>query len=53
MFYEYLMRSDHYPDETHIGFSEDVNKRLAAHNNGESIHTTVLPEAPIITLLIH
>ena len=40
MFYVYLMRSDQYPDETHIGFTDDVNKRLAAHNNGESIHTT-------------
>ncbi|NOY82089.1 MAG: GIY-YIG nuclease family protein, partial [Kiritimatiellaeota bacterium] len=27
------------PDQTYIGFTEDVRKRLAVHNSGGSVHT--------------
>lgn len=40
MHYVYLLQSEQYPEETHIGYTENVQARLAAHNNGESIHTT-------------
>ncbi len=39
MFYVYLIRSEDYPDETHIGFTDNVQARLEAHNNGESAQT--------------
>lgn len=39
MFYVYLLRSINFPDQTYIGFTEDLKARLGAHNAGESKHT--------------
>ena len=39
MYYVYLLKSILAPDQTYIGFTTDLKKRLAAHNNGESPHT--------------
>jgi len=35
MFYVYLIRSVSSPERTHIGFTHDIRKQLAAHNAGE------------------
>lgn len=39
MFYIYLLRSKTHPDQTYVGSTGDLRKRLAEHNAGESIHT--------------
>jgi putative endonuclease len=40
MYYVYMLRSIPQPDHTYIGFSKDLKKRLSAHNNGQSPHTS-------------
>jgi putative endonuclease len=39
MFYVYMLRSSGFPDQTYIGFTEDLKKRLSVHNDGGSPHT--------------
>ena len=39
MFYVYLLRSKTNPDQTYVGSTSDLRKRLAEHNAGKSIHT--------------
>jgi putative endonuclease len=39
MYYVYILRSKTHPDETYIGSTSDLRKRLAAHNAGKSTHT--------------
>ena len=39
MHYVYILRSKTHPDETYIGSTHDLRKRLAEHNAGKSIHT--------------
>ncbi|MCB9991797.1 MAG: GIY-YIG nuclease family protein [Rhodospirillales bacterium] len=40
MYYVYLLQSISSPKERYIGYTEDVEKRLKAHNAGESRHTS-------------
>jgi putative endonuclease len=37
--YVYLLRSAPHPDQTYVGSTGDLRKRLAEHNAGKSIHT--------------
>ena len=39
LYYVYLLRSLSFPDQTYVGFSEDVDVRFSDHNKGKSIHT--------------
>jgi predicted GIY-YIG superfamily endonuclease len=39
MFYVYILRSESHPEQTYVGFSEDLKQRLQTHNQGGSIHT--------------
>ena len=39
MYHVYLLRGIKYPDQSYIGFTENVQNRLAHHNSGASIHT--------------
>ncbi len=39
MFYVYLLRSSAFPEQTYIGFTEDLKQRLSDHNAGKSLHT--------------
>ena len=39
MYYVYLIRSTSFPDQTYIGYTEDLKQRIVAHNAGESKHT--------------
>ena len=39
MYYVYLLRSKPHPDQTYIGCTSDLRKRLAEHTAGKSIHT--------------
>jgi GIY-YIG catalytic domain len=40
MYYVYFLRSERKVDQRYIGFTGDLKKRLLAHNNGESVHTS-------------
>lgn len=39
MKYVYLLQSIPRPDQRYVGLTSDVDKRLAAHNAGQSPHT--------------
>jgi len=51
MFYVYLLRSIPNPDQTYIGFTEDLKARLTAHNYGQSPHTSKYKPWELITYL--
>ncbi|MGJ8638771.1 MAG: GIY-YIG nuclease family protein [Opitutaceae bacterium] len=40
MHYVYLLRSIDHPNQTYIGLTEDLKKRLRKHNYGEVPHTS-------------
>lgn len=39
MYYVYLIKSTMYPEILYVGYTLDVESRLATHNAGGSIHT--------------
>jgi predicted GIY-YIG superfamily endonuclease len=39
MFYVYILRSESSPEQTYVGFTEDLKQRLLTHNQGGSPHT--------------
>jgi putative endonuclease len=39
MFYVYILRSKSRPDQSYVGPTGDLRKRLGEHNSGKSIHT--------------
>ncbi len=39
MHYVYLLRSLHFPSQTYVGYTLDINERLNKHNQGGSVHT--------------
>jgi len=40
MHYVYLLRSTSHPNQTYIGLTADLKKRLQKHNHGEVPHTS-------------
>jgi predicted GIY-YIG superfamily endonuclease len=38
-YYVYILRSRNFPDQTYVGSTSDLRKRLTEHNSGKSIHT--------------
>ncbi len=40
MKYVYLLQSVKHPNQRYIGLTADLKARLAAHNNGQSPHTS-------------
>ncbi len=51
MYYVYMLRSIPYPNQTYIGFTEDLKTRLTAHNHGQSPHTAKFKPLELITYL--
>lgn len=51
MKYIYLIRSKQFPDQTYVGLTHDVQKRLAAHNAGQSPHTSKYRPWMLVTYL--
>jgi len=51
MFYVYMLRSIPNPDQTYIGYTEDLKTRFAAHNHGQSPHTAKFKPWELITYL--
>lgn len=39
MYYVYIIRSSSSPNQTYIGFTGDLKRRIAKHNEGGSLHT--------------
>jgi putative endonuclease len=39
MYYAYILRSENFPDQSYVGSTGDLRKRLAEHNAGKSIHS--------------
>lgn len=39
MFYVYLLRSINFPNQTYVGITEDLKKRINKHNTGGSEYT--------------
>ncbi|MGA0333215.1 MAG: GIY-YIG nuclease family protein [Kiritimatiellia bacterium] len=40
MFYVYILQSISSPEQTYVGFTEDLRQRIACHNQGRSAHTS-------------
>jgi putative endonuclease len=49
MFYVYMLRSIPNPDQTYVGFTNDLETRLKAHNRGQSPHTAKYKPWNLIT----
>jgi putative endonuclease len=39
VYYVYLLRSKAHPNQTYVGSTNDLLRRLSEHNAGKSIHT--------------
>lgn len=39
MYFVYHIQSQLYPEKFYVGFTTDLNKRIAEHNSGKSTHT--------------
>ena len=51
MHYVYLLRSTARPEKTYIGHTDDVQRRLAEHNQGDCVYTTKYRPWEIVALL--
>ena len=40
MYFVYQLQSIDFPEQRYVGFTADLKKRFAAHNKGESFHTS-------------
>jgi len=49
MKYVYLIRSESHPQQSYIGITSDLQKRLAVHNSGGSTHTSKFNPWQLIT----
>jgi predicted GIY-YIG superfamily endonuclease len=51
MKYVYLLESINFPNETYVGLTDDLRKRLAAHNGGQTSHTKKFKPWRLVTYL--
>jgi putative endonuclease len=51
MKYVYLLESTSFPAETYIGLTDDLRKRLVAHNASQSAHTSKFKPWRLVTYL--
>ena len=51
MKYVYLLESLNFPDQTYIGLTDDLRKRLIAHNEGRASHTRKFKPWRLVTYL--
>jgi predicted GIY-YIG superfamily endonuclease len=49
MKYVYLLESIDYPEQTYVGLADDLRARLAAHNAGQSSHTSKFKPWRLVT----
>lgn len=51
MNYVYLLRSIGRPDQTYVGFTQDLKARIQDHNQGKSYHTSKFKPWQLVTYL--
>ncbi|MEK7563680.1 MAG: GIY-YIG nuclease family protein [Patescibacteria group bacterium] len=51
MYFVYLLQSLAAPARKYVGITDDVNRRLAEHNNGKSIHTNKFKPWELMTYI--
>jgi len=51
MKYVYLLESINFPNETYIGLTDDLRRRLSAHNSGQATHTNKFKPWRLVTYL--
>jgi len=51
MKYVYLLESINFPSQTYIGLTDNLRKRLAAHNGGQAKHTRKFKPWRLVTYL--
>ena len=51
MKYVYLIQSISYPNQRYVGITSDVDKRIIAHNSGQSSHTSKHKPWKLVTYL--
>jgi putative endonuclease len=51
MYYVYLLESIPFPREEYIGLTEDLRRRLKAHNSGGSPHTAKFKPWRLVTYI--
>jgi predicted GIY-YIG superfamily endonuclease len=51
MKYVYILQSIDSPEQTYIGLTDDLRKRLAAHNAGQSTHTSKFKPWRLVTYI--
>jgi len=49
MKYVYFLKSINFPKETYVGLTDDLRKRLAAHNAGQASHTSKFKPWRLVT----
>ena len=49
MFYVYLIRSSSHPAQTYVGITQDLKRRIAEHNGGQSTHTAKFMPWELVT----
>ncbi len=52
MYYVYLLKSISNPIKSYIGYTTDLDKRLDAHNSGNSIHTQQDKPWKLVTYIV-
>jgi predicted GIY-YIG superfamily endonuclease len=50
--YVYILNSIKYPEKFYVGYTQDIQSRLATHNAGESIHTAKNKPWVMITYMV-
>jgi putative endonuclease len=51
MHYVYLLRSEYHPAQTYVGYTGDLQQRLATHHAGGSLHTAKYRPWRLVTYL--
>jgi predicted GIY-YIG superfamily endonuclease len=51
MMYVYLLESINFPGENYVGLTDDLRKRLVAHNAGQASHTKKFKPWRLVTYL--
>jgi predicted GIY-YIG superfamily endonuclease len=51
MKYVYLLQSIDFPERTYVGLTDDLRGRLAAHNAGQSPHTSKFKPWHLVTYI--
>ncbi|HBP89083.1 MAG TPA: excinuclease ABC subunit C [Nitrospiraceae bacterium] len=51
MKYVYFIRSESHPNQSYIGITSDLKRRLAVHNSGGSFHTSKFMPWKLVTYM--